>query len=130
MTWVKGVVGVVCLLIGLVWIGQGVGLLPGSVMSGQMMWAIIGLVLVLVGGWLLWSVVRARSATGVTRSDGRHPHLSGSGFGRGRRRSGRGWGSSAALEHHVRTQGDERDQPPREGRHRDQDVGAGPQHAE
>jgi hypothetical protein len=68
MTWVKGVVGVVCLLIGLVWIGQGTGVLPGSVMSGQMMWAIIGLVLVLVGGWLLWSVVRARSATGVTRT--------------------------------------------------------------
>jgi len=68
MIWVKGVVGVVCLLIGLVWIGQGTGLLPGSVMSGQSMWAIIGLVLVVVGGWLLWSVVRARSATGATRT--------------------------------------------------------------
>jgi len=66
MTWVKGVVGVVCLLIGLVWIGQGIGLLPGSVMSGQLMWAIIGLVLVVVGGWLLWSVVQGRARSGAT----------------------------------------------------------------
>jgi hypothetical protein len=66
--WVKGIVGVICVLIGLGWIGQGTGLLPGSVMSGQLMWAIIGAVLVVVGGWLLRSVVRARSATGATRT--------------------------------------------------------------
>jgi hypothetical protein len=60
MAWLKGIVGALLVLIGVVWLGQGVGFLPGSFMTGQMMWAIIGLVLLVVGGWLLWSVVRAR----------------------------------------------------------------------
>jgi hypothetical protein len=68
MVWLKGIVGVVLVLLGLLWIGQGTGMLPGSVMSGQAMWAIIGLVLVVVGGWLVWSVARARGATRATRT--------------------------------------------------------------
>ena len=68
MTWFKGIVGVVCVLLGLVWIGQGTNILPGSFMSGQSMWAIIGLVLLIVGGWLLWSLVRARASVGSTRT--------------------------------------------------------------
>ena len=62
VSWIKGIAGVVCVLIGVLWIGQGTNLLPGSFMSGQRQWAIIGLVLVVVGGWLLWSLVRARAA--------------------------------------------------------------------
>jgi len=68
MTWLKGIVGVVCVLLGLLWIGQGINLLPGSFMSGQAMWAIIGLVLVIVGGWLLWSLARARTSVSSTRT--------------------------------------------------------------
>jgi hypothetical protein len=68
MTWLKGIVGVICVLLGLVWIGQGTNLLPGSFMSGQSMWAIIGLVLLIVGGWLLWSLARARGSVGSTRT--------------------------------------------------------------
>jgi hypothetical protein len=68
MAWVKGIAGGVCVLLGLLWLGQGVNILPGSMMSGQLQWAIIGLVLVAVGGWLLWSLVRARGATGATRT--------------------------------------------------------------
>ncbi|HLZ30664.1 MAG TPA: hypothetical protein VKV73_25385 [Chloroflexota bacterium] len=68
MTWLKGIVGVVCVLLGLVWIGQGTNILPGSYMSGQSMWAIIGLVLLIVGGWLLWTLVRARASVGSTRT--------------------------------------------------------------
>jgi hypothetical protein len=64
MRWLKGIVGVVCVLLGLGWIGQGTNLLPGSFMSGQSMWAIIGLVLLVVGLWLLWSLRRARTAAG------------------------------------------------------------------
>ena len=64
MTWLKGIVGVVCVLLGLVWIGQGTNILPGSFMSGQSMWAIIGLVLLIVGGWLLWSLARGRASVG------------------------------------------------------------------
>jgi hypothetical protein len=67
MGWLKAIVGVVCVLLGGVWIGQGVGILPGSIMSGQIMWAIIGLVLVVVGLWLIWTFARARSTMGVTR---------------------------------------------------------------
>lgn len=59
-TWIKGIGGVVCVLIGLVWIGQGTNLMPGSVMSGQPMWVIIGLVVLVVGAWLLWGVARER----------------------------------------------------------------------
>jgi hypothetical protein len=67
MEWLKAVVGVVCVLLGGLWIGQGVGILAGSIMSGQMMWAIIGLVLVVVGLWLIWTFVRSRSSMGVMR---------------------------------------------------------------
>ena len=62
MSWIKGIAGIVCVLIGLLWIGQGSNLLPGSFMSGQRQWLIFGLVLVIVGGWLLWSLVRGRGA--------------------------------------------------------------------
>jgi uncharacterized integral membrane protein len=68
LSWIKGIAGVVCVLIGLLWIGQGTNMLPGSFMSGQSQWAIIGLVLLIVGGWLLWSLVRARAAMGATRN--------------------------------------------------------------
>lgn len=40
--------GIVALL-GLVWIGQGSGIIGGSAMSGSSFWEIIGVVLVLVG---------------------------------------------------------------------------------
>jgi hypothetical protein len=66
MRWVKGVVGVLCVLLGLGWIGQGTNILPGSVMSGQAMWAIFGLVLLAVGVWLLWSLFRSRTSVGST----------------------------------------------------------------
>jgi hypothetical protein len=63
MTWAKGIVGVVLVLVGLLWIGQGINLVPGSFMSGQVQFAVIGLVLLVVGGWLLWGVSRGRAAT-------------------------------------------------------------------
>ena len=43
------IIGVVMIAIGAVWILQGTGLLPGSVMSGQQMWAIIGAIVLVVG---------------------------------------------------------------------------------
>ena len=57
----EGIGGVLCVLIGLGWIGQGTDLIKGSpVMSGHMEWAIIGLFVLLVGAWLLWTVFRSR----------------------------------------------------------------------
>lgn len=44
-------------LVGLVWIGQGVGLIGGSVMTGSLFWAAVGLVLI---GIAVAIVVRER----------------------------------------------------------------------
>ncbi len=41
--------GFVALVIGGVWIGQGLNLIPGSFMTGNQMWFWIGLVVALVG---------------------------------------------------------------------------------
>lgn len=60
MIWVRLVAGIVLGLIGLVWVGQGLNLIKGSVMTGQAQWAVIGVVLILVAAWLLWGVTRAR----------------------------------------------------------------------
>lgn len=51
------VVGIVAVLIGLVWIGQGTGYFPYPAMSfmiRQVEWAYIGGVLVLLGLLLVW----------------------------------------------------------------------------
>ena len=54
--------GVVLILLGLLWIGQGLNLVPGSFMSGQSTWALIGVVVALVGTWLVWRAFRVRGA--------------------------------------------------------------------
>lgn len=43
------VLGVIGLLVGAVWILQGVGVLPGSFMTGQRLWLVIGIVVVAIG---------------------------------------------------------------------------------
>jgi uncharacterized protein YjeT (DUF2065 family) len=47
------IVGFVLVLIGVVWALQGGGILPGSVMSGQRQWLIIGIGLIAAGAALL-----------------------------------------------------------------------------
>lgn len=47
------VIGVVLCLVGAVWIGQGVGWIGGSFMSGQAVWAVIGIVVIVVGALVL-----------------------------------------------------------------------------
>ena len=54
---------VLLVLAGLVFTLQGVGILPGSAMSGQRQWAVIGIVLILAGlvlGWLGMGSRRSR----------------------------------------------------------------------
>jgi hypothetical protein len=63
MQWVKLVGGILLLIVGLGWLGQGLNLIPGSFMTGNPMWAIIGAVLVVVAAWLLWSFVQGRRAS-------------------------------------------------------------------
>ncbi len=54
------VVGAVLFIAGVIWIGQGVGWIGGSFMTGAAIWAVIGAVSVLLGGSLLRSAMRAR----------------------------------------------------------------------
>lgn len=54
------VAGVLCLLLGCVWILQGINVLPGSFMTGQTKWAIYGALLVIIGIGLLVSANRRK----------------------------------------------------------------------
>jgi hypothetical protein len=47
------VVGALAVVIGGLWIGQGLNLIPGSVMTGDMTWFYVGLVVLAVGIALL-----------------------------------------------------------------------------
>ena len=56
------VIGVVALLVGVVFGGQGLGLIPGSFMTGDRTWFYIGLVVVFVGIVLLLFGLRRSKA--------------------------------------------------------------------
>lgn len=45
--------GAVGILIGAIWILQGVNILPGSFMSGQMKWAVNGAIAAIIGAALV-----------------------------------------------------------------------------
>lgn len=51
---------VLCLLVGCIWILQGINILPGSFMTGQTKWAMYGGVLVVAGIGLLIFANRRR----------------------------------------------------------------------
>ncbi len=55
------VLAVLCLLVGCIWILQGINILPGSFMTGQTKWAIYGGLLVVAGIGLLISANRRRA---------------------------------------------------------------------
>jgi hypothetical protein len=48
------VVAIVLGLVGLGWVGQGLGILPFGFMSGQTFWALAGVVLLGVAAYLAW----------------------------------------------------------------------------
>lgn len=49
MKIVLNVVGVLMVLMGITWFLQGIGILPGSFMTGQTRWAVYGAIAVVVG---------------------------------------------------------------------------------
>ena len=49
---------IVLLLVGLVWIGQGAGLIPGSFMTGSSFWLEVGVVLVVLAAAIAWTARR------------------------------------------------------------------------
>jgi hypothetical protein len=52
--------GILCVLVGCVWVLQGINILPGSFMTGQTKWAVYGGILAAVGVGLLISAIRRR----------------------------------------------------------------------
>jgi hypothetical protein len=63
MRWLLLGGGTVLILLGGLWILQGVGILAGSVMTGQTFWAIVGGILLIVGLVLCVLGVRQRPTT-------------------------------------------------------------------
>ncbi len=63
MSPVRLVVVAVLLLLGLVWIGQGLGWIGGSFMSSQPFWAAVGAVVVVAAGVIAWRGRRVSSAS-------------------------------------------------------------------
>jgi hypothetical protein len=56
------VIGVLALLVGIVFGGQGLGLIPGSIMTGDRFWFYVGLGLAFVGVVLLLIALRRPKA--------------------------------------------------------------------
>jgi|YelNatPaOPRAMG01_1025707.scaffolds.fasta_scaffold01240_17 hypothetical protein len=67
MRWLLRILGMVILVPGVIFFLQGINVLPGSFMTGQMQWAIIGAAGVIIGVALL--ILSARS--GKAASGGR-----------------------------------------------------------
>ncbi len=53
--------GVALILLGIVWILQGVNVLPGSFMTGQPFWTWMGILSAIVGGMILYFGLRRRA---------------------------------------------------------------------
>ena len=69
MKYVLDILGGLLTLIGLVWILQGVNVLRGSMMSGHSQYAVLGLVVAVIGGSLLYLANRRpRLPTGPNHS--------------------------------------------------------------
>ncbi|HEV8043637.1 MAG TPA: hypothetical protein VGP38_00525 [Rubrobacter sp.] len=58
MRYVLLVVGGLLALMGSVWMLQGVGVLPGSFMTGQTFWAVVGAFMLAAGGMLVFAGFR------------------------------------------------------------------------
>ncbi|HLC40382.1 MAG TPA: hypothetical protein VJO34_01995 [Methylomirabilota bacterium] len=56
------VFGALMVLLGVIWIGQGLGYVGGSFMTGDIMWAYIGFIVGVVGIGVIWlGATRRRS---------------------------------------------------------------------
>jgi hypothetical protein len=63
MRIVLKIVGVLLVIIGSIWFLQGINVLPGSFMTGQMRWAVRGGILIFAGiAGLVWANRKRKSA--------------------------------------------------------------------
>jgi hypothetical protein len=63
MRIVSNIAGVVLVLFGCIWFLQGVNVLPGSFMTGQIRWAVYGAIAAIAGIALLLRANRRRRST-------------------------------------------------------------------
>ncbi|GAC1508832.1 MAG: hypothetical protein NVS2B16_06310 [Chloroflexota bacterium] len=61
MRWIRAAGGALLVLVGVLWILQGVNVVGGSGMSGHGQYAVLGVVVALVGVWLLLGAIRIRA---------------------------------------------------------------------
>ena len=59
MRYVLLILGGLMDLVGVVWLLQGLGVLPGSFMTGQPFWAVMGAILLVVGSLLVFVGLRS-----------------------------------------------------------------------
>lgn len=59
MRWVLMILGGLMVVVGGTWLLQGVGILPGSFMTGQSFWAVVGALVLVAGAALCYSSARA-----------------------------------------------------------------------
>jgi uncharacterized membrane protein HdeD (DUF308 family) len=62
--WIRGIIGTLLCLAGIVWILQGLNVLHGSMMSGHGGYAVLGAVVLVLGVALLAGAWRRRGAHG------------------------------------------------------------------
>ncbi len=62
-------VGVVLVIFGVIWFLQGINVLPGSFMTGQIQWAVYGGIAMVVGIALLLTAKRRRASSNRARID-------------------------------------------------------------
>lgn len=62
-SWVYVAIGVVLILVGLLWVLQGLGTISGSFMSGSNTWFAIGLLVAIGGVTSVYMGVRGKPAT-------------------------------------------------------------------
>ena len=58
MRWALMIVGALMVVVGGTWLLQGIGILPGSFMTGQAFWAVVGALVLVVGAVLCYSATR------------------------------------------------------------------------
>lgn len=61
MHTLRTVASVILAVVGVVWIGQGLGLIPGSFMTSDLRWAAAGVLLLVAAGVVTWWEGRSRS---------------------------------------------------------------------
>lgn len=64
MKTILNVIGVLLVLTGGVWFLQGINVLPGSFMTGNLQWAINGGIAIVIGAGLLYWANRQKSRDG------------------------------------------------------------------